>query len=75
MEAAEGRLHNGGWGEKWLDEVYETFLKHFAIVSKVFHPFHAAIHRCLDSGPPQTLVSFTRMDKNLGLLRPGFLNE
>ena len=30
--------YNGGWGDKWLDKVDETFLKHFAIDSKMFHP-------------------------------------
>ena len=55
VEAAEGRLHNGGWGDKWLDKVDETFLKHFAVVSKTFHLLDSAIHRCLDAGLPQTL--------------------
>ena len=48
VEAAEGRLHNGGWGNKWLDKVDETFLKHFAIVSDTFHPLYLAIYRCPD---------------------------
>ena len=48
MEEAEGRLHNGGWEDKWLDEVDEIFLKHFASVSKTFHPLYPAIYRCLE---------------------------
>ena len=45
VEAAEGRLHNGGWEEKWLDKVDETFLKAFAIVSNTFHQLYLAICR------------------------------
>jgi len=45
VEAAEGRLHNGGWEEKWLDKVDETFLKAFAIVSNTFQPLDLAIWR------------------------------
>ena len=36
-------FHNGGWGEKWLDKVDETFLKAFAIVSNTFHQLYLAI--------------------------------
>ena len=54
MEAAEGRLHNGGWEEKWLDKVDETFLKAFAIVSNTFHQLDLAIyhHRRGGGSPP-----------------------
>ena len=48
MEAAEGRLHNGGWGDELLDKVDETLLKRFAIVSNTFQPFCPAIYRYLD---------------------------
>ena len=46
VEAAEGRLHNSGWGDKWLDKVDETF---FAIVSKTCHTLYPAIHRGLEA--------------------------
>ena len=54
VEAAEGRLHNGGWEEKWLDKVDETFLKAFAIVSNTFHQLDLAIchHRRGGGHPP-----------------------
>ena len=64
MEAAFGRLHNsggppsaaphccgfhnGGWGDKWLEKVDETLLKHVAIVSKTFHQLHPAIYYFLE---------------------------
>ena len=48
VEAAEGRLHIVGWEDEWLDQVDETLLKHFAIVSKTFHPLYPAIYLCLD---------------------------
>ena len=37
-------FHDGGWGEKWLDKVDETFLKAFAIVSNTFHQLDLAIY-------------------------------
>ena len=48
VEAAEGRLHNGGWGDKWLEKVDETLLKHVAIVSKTFHQLYPAIYYFLE---------------------------
>ena len=33
---------------KWLDQVDETLLKHFAIFSETFHPLYPAIYRCLE---------------------------
>ena len=48
MEAAEARLHNGGWGDKWLKKDDETLLKHVAIVSKTFHQLHPAIYYFLE---------------------------
>ena len=47
-EVAEGRLHNAGWGDKWLDKVEYTCLTHFEIVSKTFHQLAPAIYRCLE---------------------------
>ena len=47
VEAAEGRLHNGGWGDKWLEKVDETLLKHVAIVSKTFHQLYPATYHFL----------------------------
>ena len=43
-----GRLHNGGWGDKWLEKVDETLLKHVAIVSKTFHQLYPAIYYFLE---------------------------
>ena len=48
VEAAKGRLHIVGWEDEWLDQVDETLLKHFAIVSKTFHPLYPAIYRFLE---------------------------
>ena len=48
VEAAKGRLHNGGWGDKWLEKVDETLLKHVAIVSKTFHQLYPAIYYFLE---------------------------
>ena len=64
VEAAEGRLHNGGWGEKWLDKVDETFLKAFAIVSKTFHQLDLAIYHHRRGGghpPPQGTAAAGRV--------------
>ena len=63
MEAAFGRLHNsggppsaaphccgfhnGGWGDKRLEKVDETLLKHVAIVSKTFHQLYPATYHFL----------------------------
>ena len=46
VEAAEERLHNGGWRDKWLDKVDETCWEHCAIVSNTIHPLYPAIYRC-----------------------------
>ena len=35
---------------KWLDEVDETFLKHFVIVSNTLHPLYPDMHLYLDIG-------------------------
>ena len=43
-----GCLHNGGWGDKSLGKVDDTFLKHFAIVSNTFHQLYPDTQRCLD---------------------------
>ena len=44
VEAAEGRLHNGGWGDEWLEKVDKTLLKYVAIVPKTFHQLYPAIY-------------------------------
>ena len=41
-------FHNGGWRDKWLDKVDETFLKHVAIVSNTLHQLYPTIYYCLD---------------------------
>ena len=46
VEAAEGNLHNGGWGDKWLNKVDKLFLKHFAFFSHRF--LYPAIYCCLE---------------------------
>ena len=33
---------------EWLDEMDEAFFKHFAIVSKTFHPLYPAMYRRLE---------------------------
>ena len=48
VEPAAGRLYNGGVGDKRLDTMNETFLKHSAIVSNICHPLYPAIYCCLD---------------------------
>ena len=35
------------WGDKWLEKVDETLLKHVAIVSKTFHQPYPAIYHFL----------------------------
>jgi hypothetical protein len=47
VEAAEDRLHDGGWGDTWLEKVYETLLKHVAFVSNTFHQLYPATHHLL----------------------------
>ena len=37
-------FQNGGCGDKWRDKVDDTFLKHFAIVSKMLHSLHLSIY-------------------------------
>ena len=48
VEEAQASLHNGGRGDKCLDNVVETLLNICAIVSNIFHPLHPAIYCCLD---------------------------
>ena len=70
VEAAEGRLHNGGWGDEWLEKVDKTLLKYVAIASKAFHQLYPAIYYFLEEistvlvleggegGPPPRPVGF-----------------
>ena len=61
VEAAESRLHNGGWGGKWLDIMDETFLK----LSELFHNCYPAIYlptHCCGGGlrpPPYNVLKLS----------------
>ena len=88
MEAAFGRLHNGGWvhttvetahnsgwGDKWLDKVNETLFLYFPSVSNTFHPLYPAIYRCLDT-PPLAAMARIHLEPSGAIWRhPGGTQE
>ena len=58
--------HHGVWGDKLVDKVDETFLKHFPIVSNTFHTLYPAILRCLDT-PPLALMACVHLEPSGGI--------